>query len=637
MTNTRGTCRAWIVCLPSFPHLFRQAKLVEYDLALRYSATGQFHDIFLGSGQVPMLSVGGWLLRDLGCPPVPTRDEAEHRLFVASVLLAIRTQVEDAMLDPGSFTDDEVRDLAGFCVERATGELIAVVPPDAPFWELADQSPEAQMRPKWSGPARMIGLAAAFAADRMDVASEVSTMVGHLAAAFEIRAELASMHADLLAGRVTYPIAFVAERAAIPLDPPPEPNLVLGSMVATGSLPAIVGEAHERIQEGGRIASELDLPMMNAFLADAERVFALELAAARGERQASRPLLERAEPTVPKAMAMAEGCLLSDPTFRESWETHREGMLGSPEVASRFPAGLILEILFSRGHDVRQQVDQFLAFTVANGFRYYDHPWSDADADTVGVFLRLLPHSTRPWEHAAALDAVLACLDRLTRELDAIPVWITDCDAPGIGADAGRPPTMTLGESCGTVMAHALLGLLSTGFEAHRETIGIGARHLMRRIGESGLGANVNYPPTFALAGFHRLLTALERADAAGDLDAAMRRAAADVRQPLADELASAVQRPPETAQEAALLTVACIDGGRPDLLREEWTARILRGQRSDGSWIGEPFAAAPNRGRSVSWYSSSMLTTALCYDALGRAARPTPSRQAAAAGSEVL
>ena len=92
-------------------------------------------------------------------------------------------------------------------------------------------------------------------------------------------------------------------------------------------------------------------------------------------------------------------------------------------------------------------------------------------------------------------------------------------------------------------------------------------------------------------------------------------------------------RRPPRSA---ALLTVACIDGGRPDLLREEWTTRILRAQRSDGSWIGEPFAAAPNRGHSVSWYSSSMLTTALCYDALGRAARPTPSRQAAAAGSEV-
>ena len=51
----------------------------------------------------------------------------------------------------------------------------------------------------------MIGHAAAFAADRTDAAPEVSTMVGHLAAAFEIRAELASMHADLLAGRVTVP------------------------------------------------------------------------------------------------------------------------------------------------------------------------------------------------------------------------------------------------------------------------------------------------------------------------------------------------------------------------------------------------------------------------------------------------
>jgi hypothetical protein len=42
-----------------------------------------------------------------------------------------------------------------------------------------------------------------------------------------------------------------------------------------------------------------------------------------------------------------------------------------------------------------------------------------------------------------------------------------------------------------------------------------------------------------------------------------------------------------------------------------------LRSQRFDGSWLGEPFAAAPNRGGAVSWYSSTTLTTALCLDAL--------------------
>ncbi|TME79290.1 MAG: hypothetical protein E6I45_13150, partial [Chloroflexi bacterium] len=61
------------------PESFRQAKLLEYDLALRYSETGQFRDIFLGVGQFPMLSVGSWLLDDLA-PTTPARDEAERHL-----------------------------------------------------------------------------------------------------------------------------------------------------------------------------------------------------------------------------------------------------------------------------------------------------------------------------------------------------------------------------------------------------------------------------------------------------------------------------------------------------------------------------------------------------------------------------
>ena len=47
------------------PALFRQVKLLEYDLALRYSRTGQFHDTLSGSDHPPVLSVATWLLRDL--------------------------------------------------------------------------------------------------------------------------------------------------------------------------------------------------------------------------------------------------------------------------------------------------------------------------------------------------------------------------------------------------------------------------------------------------------------------------------------------------------------------------------------------------------------------------------------------
>jgi hypothetical protein len=73
------------------------------------------------------------------------------------------------------------------------------------------------------------------------------------------------------------------------------------------------------------------------------------------------------------------------------------------------------------------------------------------------------------------------------------------------------------------------------------------------------------------------------------------------------------------TAQDAALLTWACLEAGERGLVDPAWIGTVLKGQRFDGSWSAEPFAAAPNRGGSVTWYSSTTLTGALCYNALTR------------------
>ncbi len=152
---------------------------------------------------------------------------------------------------------------------------------------------------------------------------------------------------------------------------------------------------------------------------------------------------------------MAEAFLLSDVTFRESWETHREGMLGADEVSARFPAGLILEILSRTGHGLADAVDEFIAHAETNGFRYYDHPASDPDSDTVGAVLRLLRYADEKKRPSASLIAMLRCIDRLLEERGEIPVWLGDCAEP----NSDRPPTLTLGSRCGTVAAHLLLGL----------------------------------------------------------------------------------------------------------------------------------------------------------------------------------
>ena len=621
--------------------LFRQAKLVQYDLALRYSDSGQFPDIFLGVDRFPILSVASWLLDDFGVPPGPDRDDIERRLFLASVLLAVRTQSIESLGDPSSFTGDDQVALVVWLSERAAVELARVVPRDSSFWEEHDAilrdhlerlleqrervteadlpgSPEAYLSGLWSSPAQLLALAVTALTARDESSRRISEMLDDLAKAFQILTEVASMHRDLQQGRTTYPIAVIAQATGIPLRPPPESNLLLGAMVATGSLAPILASAVAKVRHSHAAAIDLQLPTFAAFLADVEARIVERSAIATGAAGAPRsdaspnpPLLLASEPTLPTALAMAQGFLLADLTFKESWEMHREGMLGAAEVASRFPAGLILEFLAAHGHDVSPQVDEFMAFTAANGFRYYDHPWSDPDSDTVGVFLRLMPYATESREHDQALAAVTSCLERVVRDNGAVPVWIIGCDAP----EGGRPEVLALGEGCGTVAAHLLLGLNGIASQRHQDTIETGARHLMDRICDVGLGANVNYPPWYALAVFLRLVARLEDRNLRGNL--AQRVGEAKGR--LLAELDQATTARLVSAQAAALLAAACFEADRADLLDPTWMTTVLKRQRADGSWIGEPFAAAPNRGGWVSWYSSATLTTALCYDALAR------------------
>jgi hypothetical protein len=627
------------------PRLFRQAKSLQYDLGLRYAESGQFADVFMGPDEPAILSLGGWLLDDLRVH----RPDAEPHLFLVSVLLLLRTQALEAIDDEAAFADQRLGALVQLCTEHAMRELALLLPSGSPFWEaragdslddlegrleqrerdegiLAPGDPEVHFRSRWAHGTRIAAMAAAHVAGRPGLVGPLVAMVDDLCAAFQVKRDLATMHADLLAGRITYPIAVVARAAGLTLRPRPRPETVLGAMVTTDSLPLILDAAAARIRRSREVALDLGLALVSAYLRSVEERFAEHGRSLAGEafppsaafrdRPSHAPLLRTAAPVLPTALSMAQGFLLADPTLRESWETHREGMLGSEEVASRFPAGLILEILCRHGLDATGQVDGFLAFTAANGFRYYDHPWSDADTDTLGVFLRLLPYATSPERHRATLDAVLICLAREVDARGSIPVWLPGCGDPaGDPPMAERPPSVALGGGCGTVAAQLLLGLLGDAAPAHPDLVAAGSAQLLDRICAVGLGANVNYPPLHALAAFHRLLAALEAREGAAVQDPGT--ALAEARTVLDAELERAAGSRILTAQEAALVAIACREAGRDDLVRPAWTGTILRQQRFDGGWAGEPFAAAPNRGGWVTWYSSASLATALCYDAL--------------------
>ena len=259
-------------------------------------------------------------------------------------------------------------------------------------------------------------------------------MLDGLAEAVQVRDDLATMQRDLAEERPSFPIAVAARAAGLSLQPWPSPAVVLGAMVATGSLGTIFEAANGRLQASRKIAVGAGLPTFATYLGDViaaldergrSRTMGPVPANAISERSERTPVGDRpaagtgrshangrgrtalfapAEPALPKAISMAEGFLSADGALRESWEMHREGMFGPGDVWSRYPEGLILEILHGHGHDVTMQIDDLLSFTVANGFRYFAHPWSAVDSDTVGVFLRLLPFATPDDRYREALE-----------------------------------------------------------------------------------------------------------------------------------------------------------------------------------------------------------------------------------------
>ena len=618
------------------PELFERFTLLEFDLAIRHAPSGQFRDAFTGAAQFPLLSVGSWLIRDLSRAPGPPSPAVEERLLLASALLGVRDHAVERG-SGGPFATAADLALIDVLDERAASELARVPRAGSTSvdrarvlreglerslarraswgWLDPPTDPARYLLPRWSAPARAVARAALAFARRDDITAEVDSLLDHVAAAFEILGDLSSVHSDLLAGRITFPIATVARAAGLPLRPPLDPTVALGALVLTGSIGTIRAAAVERLRSGHAIAEGLGLGSFASFLSDAEA--GLSGAAAGGPATpapAAPILVERDDAS--QALEMAAGYLLADPLLAESWETHREGMFGAPVVVSRFPAGLILEILRHRGHDVGAGVEAFIDRTVADGFRYYDHPLSGIDADTLGVVLRLLPDPAGQGRWRDAIDAKLDALDRAVEIHGEIPVWIPDPAATG----ADRPPTFDLGDHCGTVACHLLLGLMEYAPAGHARTISTGLAALLARIGDVGLAANVNYTPAFALAAFARLLRCIDRPTFRSALpDRPLRAAVAAAGESLASELDRLLAPQVATPQQAALYTVACHELGMLDRIDPRWRAMLLASQRWDGSWPGESFAVVPTRGRTVAWFTCAPLTTALCYDALAR------------------
>jgi hypothetical protein len=302
---------------------------------------------------------------------------------------------------------------------------------------------------------------------------------------------------------------------------------------------------------------------------------------------------------------MAQAYLLADRTFREAWEVHRWGMNRVSELSARFPAGLIIEILGRHGVEVKELVDDFYRHLADKHFAYYDHPASPyIDTDNLGVLLRILRYSDDTPDRQRNIQGLLALLEANVRPDGRLPVWLN--------AQEEAEPVMFLGEGCGTIEANLLLGLLLYQPHEYGHLVLRASRRLLADFASRGASITVNYPRTYNLAVLAELISNLTNQ---GLSDQIPDFAVADDR--LRIEIERETSRPRVGPQDAACLIWAGQSARLAHSPRDRLLPTVLNSQSFDGGWPAEPFFFAPTSGGRAMWYSSRLLTSAVCYHAL--------------------
>lgn len=607
--------------------LFEQARLVQHNLGTALSDTGQFCDILKREHDHPLLYLPFWLL-DAGPAPAHTvRHGLERHLPPALVYALTVVYIQQAMREAGSTIDHSFSYLAHRLSQQADWHLSCLFPATDPFWThhrrfwneysaaaLADTADPVRLL----APAKIAVTAAALLCRQADELPRLWQLTDRLNFVHQILYDFASLRQNLFDGRPSYPITKIRQTLGLPADAPLSPERALGALVLTGAAQMIQQECDAAVQSGQNLAATLELPLFQAHfsaLADwLPRVFTLfevqKQKTSPGRRPSPRANFFRpAVDPIPAAITMAERFLLADPELRESWEVQRRGAFGVAEMTARaFPSGLIVEILCRHGHELPARVENIFAELQATGGRYFDFEEMPPDSDDLGLLLRLHRYAARPDAPRALLQKGLSRLARAVETTGQIPVWLPE---PDTAVDS----LALWGKQCVAVEANVLLGLLDFAPAAYEAIIVQAVESLTQRWPARGWGALGHYTPTYWLWIGFELVHRLRQAP----FEARLAPARVNLQTSLGEYFRRAHQPARLSPQTAALLSLAARTPGNPqkELFDPRWLTLLIKSQRYDGSWAGEPLYSTPTRGEQAAWYSSRSVTTAICYHAL--------------------
>lgn len=631
------------------PQLFRQGILLKNNLATFYAGTGQFRDILAREQDPPLFYYHLWLLDDWQIPQPAERTRLERHLFLAAVFNFVAVCSQEFILDEDSNFDNTYLFLGQRLRQQAEVHLAHLFSGDSPFWAehqtiwadhaeaslvshqpltyeggLSVEDVLAQL-PQRLAYTKLPAIGTAIGVARQEQLPQLNQMLDHLNCVWQILRDVSTLRHDLARRRYSYPILKTIQAAQLDTNQPLVPEQVLGALALTGAMTEIGQTCTAQLNKARDLADLLKLPtfkehcaVVEGLMAEVVDLFSLKAKSKKSTSEAKdsqRPIFAPFVETLPKVIEMAEGYLLSDLSFRESWEVQRRGVFGVPEmVGQAFPMGLIAEILGRHGHNMTQPVETIFQTLEANGFRYYNHNHLPPDADDVGLALRLLAYSAQPEQHRQTLQAPVELLTTAISETGDIPVWLPS------DAEMEPKPSVSVslwGNSCAAVSANVLLGLLSYDSLRYQTLIETGTRKLLQNVSQKGVGAGWHYVPLYTIWIIFELVAQLRGQLISAVLEDDIRIAT----QALTQRFEVEAKRHRVTPQNATLLTLICLSAGAPEVVQSafnpNWITTLCKTQRYDGSWPGEPLYGTPTRGEFATWYASNSVTTALCYDAL--------------------
>jgi hypothetical protein len=619
------------------PPLFRQTVLLKDNLATFYTHSGRVQDILSRPHDPPLLYWHFWLLDDL---EIAARLGLDRELFLGMVFTFASVYTQETILDEGSNFDSSYMLLAQVLQRQAGIHFHHLFPTGSPFWSYSQKywaeyatailaPPPLQVAeaflllPEKLAFSKLSVAAAAIGVGQAHLLPRLEPLLDGLNVILQLLRELSTLRRDLARQVYSYPILKTLETAGLDPHQALSPEQILGALVLTGSMTQVREACLTQLTSCREIAVALKLPTFEAYTKTLEGLveeifglFSLKPKKATGMNTPKAIFVPSME-TLPTVIQMAEGYLLSDLSFRESWEVQRRGIFGLSEmIGQAFPMGLIVELLCAQGHVLTEPINTIFSTLQQAGFRYYPHPHLPPDTDDLGLLLRLYPYSPQPALHREMLQAPLNWLQESLRQTGEIPVWLET----GVTAPEQQPPVALWGHRCAAVEANLLLGLIAYDALEYKEIIERGVASLNERWSSRGLSATAHYVPAYSLWVTWELLAKLP--PALSERDGESRE---QFQQTIFHLLEREAARSRLSPQEAAFLILACLTGGTgleeklQMLLRPAWPLRLYQSQRYDGSWAAEPLYGTPTRGEFSAWYSSRLVTTAFCYHALKR------------------